>query len=274
MSLPPNLDRVQAIKWESPAGGGTENDECPVGIDESEDALSCRGVYYQPAGGPVDEEVLIWRDGANLHAQAEVFRCVGKMAVGENPTAAGTESLAQGNQCVSSGNSSHSHGIAADSTNHSQDAWASGCFYVAGDAQASHIVLRGVTPGIARNEEIELKIGEVCDGAVWLQATRAYMLVLECVAISATDQWCAKQIVLGKTSIGALFRAVFVVTESGKQEVLASSGAKDWSMAVKPISYPTNQTRMGITFKSGSTKAVIRVACNLRMVEIATPAAH
>jgi hypothetical protein len=63
MSPPPNLDRVQAVKWETPSQGGTQDDQYPTGINEIQDALSARGFYAQPDGGPADEEVLIWRDG-------------------------------------------------------------------------------------------------------------------------------------------------------------------------------------------------------------------
>jgi hypothetical protein len=66
---PPNLDRVQAVKWEDPSHGGTQEDAYPTGIDETEDALSGRGLYGQPAGGPADEDVLIWRDGSDWKFQ-------------------------------------------------------------------------------------------------------------------------------------------------------------------------------------------------------------
>jgi hypothetical protein len=69
MAPPPNLDRVQAVKWEDPSHGGTQTDPYPSGIDENEDALSARGYYFQPAGGPADEEMLVWRDGDNLKFQ-------------------------------------------------------------------------------------------------------------------------------------------------------------------------------------------------------------
>jgi len=66
---PPNIDRVQAVKWESSEKGGTEEDIQPVGMDEIEDALSGRGFYFQPSGGPADEAVLVWRDGSDLKLQ-------------------------------------------------------------------------------------------------------------------------------------------------------------------------------------------------------------
>jgi hypothetical protein len=69
MAPPPNLDRVQAVKWESSAKGGTDEDAYPVGMDETADALSARGLYGQSASGPADEDVLIWRDGSDWKFQ-------------------------------------------------------------------------------------------------------------------------------------------------------------------------------------------------------------
>lgn len=60
---PPNLDRVQPLKFESVETGGTQEDTFQTSLAETEDALSARGIYGQPAGGPADEAVAIWRDG-------------------------------------------------------------------------------------------------------------------------------------------------------------------------------------------------------------------
>ncbi len=68
MSIPgSNTDRVQVVKHESPGKGGTEDDSLiPAEINPDEDALSARGLYCQPEGGPVDEDVWIGRDGNDL----------------------------------------------------------------------------------------------------------------------------------------------------------------------------------------------------------------
>lgn len=62
----PNAERVQVIKIERLAEGGGEDDTFNVGIDSKEDALEARGYYFQPAGGPKDEDVWTARDGDNL----------------------------------------------------------------------------------------------------------------------------------------------------------------------------------------------------------------
>jgi hypothetical protein len=56
-------DRVQSIKWESPAHGGTEEDLTPSEIDVHEDFLDCRGVAIQDDTSD-DEVVRISRDAA------------------------------------------------------------------------------------------------------------------------------------------------------------------------------------------------------------------
>lgn len=55
------VDRVGAIKWESPAHGGTELDLTPAEIDVHEDFLDCRGVSIQNDTSD-DEVVLLSRD--------------------------------------------------------------------------------------------------------------------------------------------------------------------------------------------------------------------
>jgi hypothetical protein len=57
------VDRVQAIKWETPAHGGTQEDLVPTEIDVHEDYLDCRGVAIQGATSN-DSNVLVSRDGA------------------------------------------------------------------------------------------------------------------------------------------------------------------------------------------------------------------
>ena len=58
-------DIVQLIKWESTAGGGTENDEVPTGIDPQEDNIECAGAYLQDADHR-DRNVLMDRVGDDM----------------------------------------------------------------------------------------------------------------------------------------------------------------------------------------------------------------
>lgn len=57
-------DRVQPVKWESTAEGGSSDEPFPAGVDPQEDALEIRGIYGAPdAPAARDEEVYIIRDG-------------------------------------------------------------------------------------------------------------------------------------------------------------------------------------------------------------------
>lgn len=57
------MDRVQAIKWESPAHGGTQTDQTPTELDVHEDHLECRGVVIQDDTSD-DEDVGVTRDAS------------------------------------------------------------------------------------------------------------------------------------------------------------------------------------------------------------------
>ncbi len=59
-------DRVQLRKNESAAGGGDPADDdlgFPATLDAAEDAPEVQGLFFQPQGGPADEEAWITRDG-------------------------------------------------------------------------------------------------------------------------------------------------------------------------------------------------------------------
>jgi hypothetical protein len=55
------IDRVQSLKWEDPAHGGTETDLSPSEIDVHEDFLDCRGVTIQ-SDTSSDDVVRVSRD--------------------------------------------------------------------------------------------------------------------------------------------------------------------------------------------------------------------
>lgn len=61
-------DRVTGVKWESPAGGGTETDKQPTPVNPAEDYPQVRGVIIQRHTGPGeadhtnDEAVGLERD--------------------------------------------------------------------------------------------------------------------------------------------------------------------------------------------------------------------
>ena len=64
-------DRVTGVKWESPAGGGTETDKQPTPVNPAEDYPQVRGVILQRHTGPgeydhtADEAVGLERDDSD-----------------------------------------------------------------------------------------------------------------------------------------------------------------------------------------------------------------
>jgi hypothetical protein len=184
--------------------------------------------------------------------------------------ASAPDSFAQGTDNSAEGDASHAQGVASRATNHTQHAWAGGCLAEAGDAQASHVVLRGATPGVAVGEEIELHFGAAGTDRLGLPP-RAWNILIEAVASSGDDRMCIKQMLLAKSWIGPLFRAGFSVSAFGMQEKLYTEDATSWTLRVAAIPFPTNQTRMGVLFCTGASQAAVNVVCNIRMIEINEP---
>lgn len=66
------VDRVQAVKWESPGQGGTQEDMVPTEIDVNEDGLDARGLFIQDDSSS-DKKVFISRDASgNMTFQDDV----------------------------------------------------------------------------------------------------------------------------------------------------------------------------------------------------------
>jgi len=65
MAEPP--DRVQVLKRETAALGGSAEDEQPwdAPIEPQEDAIEAAGVYFQDVANR-DEQVLTWREGGDM----------------------------------------------------------------------------------------------------------------------------------------------------------------------------------------------------------------
>ena len=295
-------DRVKPLKLESTDTGGDEDDEFPTSMDPQEDSVECRGIVFDDETH-IDENVVIERNGDALDKITKIeesrllgndqsayslvqnsddedcfivygdksARFCGPLTQGDSDSlASGVASFAQGANSQADADASHAQGIASRATNDSQHAWAGGCFVEPGDAQASHFVLRGTTPGVASGEEIELHFRQSGDAVLGLPP-RAWCILLECVASSGDDRMCFKQMLLAKSSIGPPFRAQFWVSAFGMQEQLYTEGAKTWTLRVAPISFPVHQTRMGVLFCSGVSEAVINVVCNIRMIETSEP---
>lgn len=101
-------DRVGVIKWESPAGGGTETDLVPTEIDQNEDHIGARGLFIQDDSS-ADEVVHLTRDASDRMTFKD----------GDNPTPVTLLDLVTGGAGLTE--ASHElldtlrHGIAEDS---------------------------------------------------------------------------------------------------------------------------------------------------------------
>jgi len=79
------VDRVQALVWESPGKGGTQNEIVPKEINPNEDALDARGLFLQDASS-ADNTVSVQRDpSGNM-----------KFQDGQNPSGYSLTQLAEG----------------------------------------------------------------------------------------------------------------------------------------------------------------------------------
>lgn len=295
-------DRVKPLKLESTDTGGDEDDEFPTSMDPQEDYVECRGIVFDDETH-IDENVVIERNGDALDKITKIeesrllgndqsayslvrnsddedcfivygdksARFYGPLTQGDvTALASGLDSFAQGTGVQAEANSSHAQGVSSRATNDTQHAWAGGCFSEAGDAQGSHFVLRGMTPGEDIGEEIELHFGPDEDLRLGLPH-RTWCILLEAVATDGVDRACFKQMVLAQSTIGPLFRAIFNLTAEGLQEKLYTEGAASWSLRVASISFPTHQTRMGLLFCTGASQAMAKVVCNVRMIETSEP---
>lgn len=83
------VDRVQALVWESPGKGGTQNEMVPKEIDPNEDALDARGLFLQDDTS-ADNNVTIQRDDDGKMQFKDV----------ENPSGYSLAQLAEGGSSI------------------------------------------------------------------------------------------------------------------------------------------------------------------------------
>lgn len=83
------VDRVQALVWESPGKGGTQDEIVPKEINPNEDALDARGLFLQSASS-ADNAVSVQRDiDGNM-----------KFQDGQNPSGYSLTQLAEGGSSI------------------------------------------------------------------------------------------------------------------------------------------------------------------------------
>lgn len=153
-----------------------------------------------------------------------------------------------------------------------QQTFASGSFGVAGgDAQAWQLVLRGVTPGLAPGETIELLYGPNGDQFVTLENGKSYAIDAIFVAESAggVDFWSYHPTFQFKTTVQQEAGVITTGNPFGPGAALhavGSAGAASWTAAIAAAVGPT---RVEFTFTDTGSTAVIRCVAYVRVVELA-----
>jgi hypothetical protein len=150
-------------------------------------------------------------------------------------------------------------------------AWASGVFAAPGDAQASQLVLRGVTNGFAPGEAVELKYGSAGDQWFTLQDGHAYAVQVDAVAVSAAGGDAATfstPLILIQQNGGVITGPAPVGSGIGTAH---TAGAAGWTIAVNigvagvPGGSPT---RISVIFTDTGSTSIVRCVARVRLVEV------
>ncbi len=139
--------------------------------------------------------------------------------------------------------------------------------FACADAQASDIVFRGVTPGLAVGESVVLGGGQ--GGAQYFlpEDGRTYLVTLRAVISGRLRP-------SGDRATRTLLQSFTVKKDAGTATVVASdtvvtkgdAGASDWTIAAS-----TGTGHLAFTFSSGTSRAQCNVACHLMFEEVIVP---
>lgn len=175
-----------------------------------------------------------------------------------------TSAALQEGTSVATGTLSHAEGEYASATREAQRAHACGRFAAAGDAQVSTLTLRGSTPGSVPNESVELKYGVSANQYLTGEDGKAYNIIIEAVAQSATNRSSYRWMILGYQTGG-----VATIEVQGVQEKLSSTGAVPWLFSVAAAATPA---RFAFTFTTGvGITAAVQVVVTVRFTETTHP---
>jgi hypothetical protein len=171
---------------------------------------------------------------------------------GSGNKAAGQNALAQGEQ--------------SSAPRESQEAFASGAFNEAGDAQTSKIVLRGSTPGLAVNEAVELKYGIDADQTLQLEDGKTYAVkvVAACGGVQGlSDVTCVLELSFSARRSGG------TSSIQGSQVTTTYGDATTWTLAA---SIGAGPDRIVLMFSTGAGPAsIVNVAARTEFTEVVRP---
>jgi len=192
----------------------------------------------------------------------------GAFALGQACSAQADNAFAMGLSCVSSAVNAHSRGLLAKASR-VQDTFAAGAFddVTAGQAQTTHLVYRGTTPGAAATESVVLlsSTGGTQIGPV-LEDSKAYAFVITCVigGTQAGPTQISQTIIIKFTA--QRIAGTSVITGSGVGEQFGSVGGATWTLAPTVGAGPD---RLILTFTTGLVATACKVVARIEMTEVA-----
>lgn len=189
----------------------------------------------------------------------------GGHAEGDTCSTTGDFGHAEGRLSVAGGKRSHAQGVQAVTSRESQDAMAGGCFAVAGDAQASGLVMRGSTPGAGAGESVVLRYGAVFDQDFTLANNTSYTMVVTAIAHGTTPiaiQSFKRMFAIRVSSIG-----VATLAALGTLEQIGDASAATWTLTGAVVAGPL----FTLTFNTGTTTEATQVVAKVDFVEVLFP---
>jgi hypothetical protein len=172
---------------------------------------------------------------------------------------------AEGRLSVAGGKRSHAQGVQAVTSREAQDTMAAGAFSVAGDAQASGLVLRGTTPGAGAGESVVLRYGAAFDQDFTLANSRSYTMVVTAIAQGTTPQQLQSFKQMFAVRVDNL--GVATMAALGTAEQIGDVAAASWTLTGTVIAGP----QFRLTFNTGATTEATRVVAKVDFVEVLFP---
>ncbi len=174
----------------------------------------------------------------------------------------------EGNECLAAADTVHVEGSRAAAIRRTQRAKASGSFNPAakGEAQTSSLVLRGSTPGLAPNENVELKYGDAADQVLTLEDGKAYVIRVRAIGYATDTNFMSFEGTFAAHQEGGVI-TIAPAPPFTVLQVAGSAGASTWTLTADTAAAPA---RVSFTFTTGvGTTAAVRVAADIEFVEVA-----
>lgn len=213
-------------------------------------------------------------NGASANGDSSVALCEGFTRAGAVAALSANVSLVEAGgtwasafgSSAAAGKATHAIGENARALRESQSSHGSGRFAANGDAQASGLVLRGSTPGLAANESVELLYGALDDQVLSLEDTKAYVVHVRAIGYAHDTNFMSFDGTFAVNQEGGVI-TIKPAAPDAIPQVTGTAGAATWTLTVDTAALPT---RVSFTFATGiGTTAAVRVAADISFVEVA-----